>query len=353
MPTPVSPFKWAFSLKQQSDYGTVLPGTDITYSYPLDNRFIPDQGTEQWTNEGTAGKGHQFLTEVVNLYQDSQFKHTLRCSSFILPFLFGLAVGEIVSVQPDDIGAPNTWRHTIKPKRTADAAWNAQLPVTSIVWQPWPGKQVIFRDKLIKAIALSAQKGAALMADVDWIGSGYYETSSITIPEPEQVSFLNFPQISFDFGGTDLTAEVDDFKFSLTNNLIEKDYPGGSPRLDSSDETSPWVRKRLLKNGEKPETFDLSFQVFLDPAIDFQQLALDRTEKNLIFGFKGDLIEDIYYHEVKLKVPKCIMKPSKIAEKDGFFVWDVQTHILYDSGIDAPFEIEITNTTQEYLALPT
>jgi len=64
----------------------------------------------------------------------------------------------------------------------------------------------------------------------------------------------------------------------------------------------------------------------------------------------GDLIEDTYYHQLLITIPKLKYSDITIGIEDGRQVYNVSCNCFYDSGSSGPLSIEVINTQTSYLA---
>lgn len=340
--------KGGFATKKQTAYGTAVTDVDITEAHPYEGNQI-DFTVEKIDDKDQAGKGNEFPTWQANTTCSTQGTMNFHASSYILGFGFALVNGKLVTSQPDDVGAPDTYEHECSMMDIDDPAVGKQLPCFTYVEQLSTDHKRKYRDMLVKSLALSGQTGEHLKLGLELLGSGHWETSSITMPSLVQTSFLRFVDIQFDYDGTPLSAQLKDVNFKHVNTLAENDgYFPGSGILNETD-GAPQVRGRCLCSARSVElTFKMLIKNF-----DLETDMLNNTEKAITITAEGSTIETTYKHKLVLELPKVILKATKLGESDGFFVFDVETTILWDSTLNAPYKATIQNNVPEYLGTPT
>jgi len=343
----VSPkaIRGAFSTNQQTSYGTALPDTSITIAHPYEGNKI-EKPLDKWNNKSMAGKGHEFATYVKNKGISTNGSLTFDSSSFILGWALAFLNGSCVSSQPDSTTA---YRHTIKMMDINDPSIGKQLPSFSYVEQLATGVQTKFRDMVIKSITITGKTKEQLKVSVEMLGSGFFETSTITMPAPGPASFLIFADVQLLWGASNISAELKSFSFKHTNELNEKDgYFPGSGRLNSNKD-APQIRGRCLVSSRSVE---LSWKMAMKTDSTIEADSLTNEVKAVTFTAEGDLIEDTYKHGLSLSFPQVVIKEVKTSEEDGMTCYDCSTELKWDDTLGAPYEAIITNITQSYLDLP-
>jgi hypothetical protein len=351
MAEPTAAARWAFANNRQSAYGTALDDVNITLSHTCTALDIVEKNPTKWKDDNVAFKGHWWVTETLPLLADLRMKRSFLGSSFILGYIPALVIGNVVTTQPDPTGSPTVYQHEIKPLRPDDPSFDLQLPVTSIV-ESYAGKKIKCRDLLGKGFEITGAKKEWWKINADLVGSGFSETSTLTMPDFMGVTLLGFASVQFDYDGTPIGAKIDNLKFSYQNNLLEDEgYHAGSGFIEI-DGKKYQVRGRLLRNGDKGETFELSFDMLLDSAIDLENDAWKLAEKAITITAEGDKIDDFYNHKMELFYPKVELNTAKLGQKDGLFNYAVTPEIKFDPTLNAPFKIVITNNVSGYLAAP-
>lgn len=167
-----------FSTKKQTAYGTAVTDVDITEAHPYEGNQI-DFTVEKIDDKDQAGKGNEFPTWQANTTCSTQGTMNFHASSYILGFGFALVNGKLVTSQPDDVGAPDTYEHECSMMDIDDPAVGKQLPCFTYVEQLSTEHQRKYRDMLVKSLAISGQTGEHLKLNLELLGSGHRETSHI------------------------------------------------------------------------------------------------------------------------------------------------------------------------------
>lgn len=336
-----------FSLKQQSAYDTALADTDITAAHTLKTDNTPDFDPEKITNEGHFGKGHEFATYQRNTTVSTGFNMTCDSTTYILPWVFGLACGKLVTALED--GTTGVYKHEITLMNTKTAG--VQLPVTTIVHSIGDGQKFKYRDMAAQSATLSGDTGKQFECGCVLLGSGHQEASSMTMPAlVSPVSHPRFLDLTLTYGGSDISAKIKDFSFKLENTFNDKDgYTAGGPKLETGVDGSPVCRSRLLLDARKVE---LSFKMLLENDSFFADL-LSNTERAITMTAEGSIIESTHRHKIELSFPKVVLKELARGKDGKLFTRDVKCTVKWDDSIQSPFKLTVVNDVPEYLGLPT
>lgn len=341
--------KSAFSLKQQSAYGTALAEVDINKAHPIEGESQVEHELEKWTDKDEYGKGHHWTTEQKNLTASTSLSRSYRLSSFIASWASAFSLGDVTESQPDQSGSPSVYQLDIKPINISDSTVGQQLPVTTYVESLAPNLQFLYRDLLVKGFKLSGKLKEFLKLSMDMVGSGWEEENSMAMPSLLQTSFLRFPDVIFSYGGTEYTAKLKSFEFGFDSELDEDGgYQPGSGYLYPDTAHKAQVRSQLLATGQSAS---FKFQVCLenkDILNDFKQNA----ERALVLSAEGDVIENDYRHKIMITIPKAVLTANKIGNDNKLLVYDCEVGFNWDSATAAPFSIQIITDVSGILALP-
>ena len=331
----------AFSLKKQSAFGTAIPDTDLTLAHPVESDEIFTDDLETWSDEGSYGKGHEYPTRRENLTASTGFKMTTKASSLFLGWGLAFACGSVTTVQPDDVGAPNTYEHTFKPMDISDPAIGKDLPVATFVQKLTSFRKTLFRDMTVKSLKLSGQVKQHLALELEFVGSGYSESSTLSMPALASVSFLRTADITFNVGGVDISAKLVSFEL-MHSNAIDEDagYRPGSGALPDGAQ----IRAKLPVESRQTA---VKFRVEMNDDT-FRDYMRNNTPKSVTITAEGTAIEQEYKHKLEITIPKCFLKASPSKEKN-FYVWDIECEVSWDDVSAAPFTAVVTNTTPAYL----
>lgn len=331
--------KHAFSLKQQTGYGTSLQDADIDQSHSTTDDSTVEFKLNKFNNAEEFGKGHGHPTEVTTMSADTRVSLNFRCSSWIIGYLLSLACGDVAT---SEIVAGTVYEHVFTLRQ------GTVLPVSSIIEQLHDGKQTKYRDMLCQSVTISGKHEEHITAQATFIGSGHREDITVTMPGFVTTSFPLFENVTFSIGVQDYSAELDDLTFGLTNTVNEKGYHPGSPKMDIGDGKTIACRGRCLKNGE---SLELKFKMlYKNDSIDTD--SLQNNERALTITAVGDPIDATHNHELKIEAPKAVIDAAPIGKDDKYYVYDCTTILKWDESIPGPIKITLKNDVPEYLALP-
>ncbi|MGD2087263.1 MAG: hypothetical protein PVH61_13850 [Candidatus Aminicenantes bacterium] len=329
--------KFGYSLKQQSDYGTALTAVEANHDCNNDNTF--EFPHKKVNNANTYGKGHRWPTKRETISQDAKLSQTFQCSSWILGYILSFSMGYVETTEV----VPGVYSNLFKIANVN------QLPVTTVWQQLADGNQIAVRDALIQSFSLSGKTEEHIEAQHSIIGSGYYESSAVSIPDLVTTSFLLFHNVQFQYNGVDISAKVKDLTFSYQNQLNEKDgYCPGCPKFITPNNLEVAVRKRLLKSGEQA---DLKFKMLYENN-EIQTDDLENIERDITITAVGDPIDATHNHECKIEIPKAVIDSHSLGKENNYYVYDCQVGFNWDNTITGPFQITLKNNIAEYLALP-
>lgn len=331
--------KHAFSLKQQTQYGTSLQDADIDKSHSTTDDSTVEFKTKKFTNAEEFGKGHGHATEVTTMSADTRVSLNFRCSSWIAGYLFALCCGEVAT---NELVVGTVYEHVFTLRQ------GTVLPVTSIIEQLADGMQTKYRDMLCQGVTISGKHEEHITAQATFIGSGHRESVTVTMPGFVTTSFPLFENVTFSIGVQDYSAELDDVSFGITNTVNEKGYHPQSPKMDTPGGKKIACRGRMMKNGE---TLELKFKMlYKDDSIDTD--ALENNERQITLTAVGDPIDETHNHELKIEAPKAVIEAAPIGKDDKYYVYDCTTILKWDNSIPGPIKITLKNDMPEYLALP-
>jgi hypothetical protein len=333
----------AFSTNQQDAYGTAL--TTLTHAHPYDGSIF-DFTCNKKTNADQVGKGHEHPTMVRNTTCTSGANLKFDGSSFIIGFLAAFGLGDVVTIQPDDVGAPNVYEHTCKEMKIDDPTVGRQLPVTTFVDQISTNWQYKYRDIMVKSFEFSGQLEQDIEASAELLGSGFFEKVAISMPALTGTSFISFSDLNIMYGASSLNAKIQSISFKQISEINEKHgYHPGSPTLNWITSNPPQCRGRAFV---KKRSNELKMRVEAEDD-SLHDDMLNNTETAVTITGIGDLIESTYYHKVEIIVPKAVIKVSKLGEQEDSFIYDLDFTNLYDETLEAPHKVVITNNIPSYL----
>jgi len=137
MPVSSRSLKHVFALKKQSDIGTAVVDANVDFQRG-EIEFAPWQRNRDVSvhDQGFYGKGN-FATFNELLHQSYEIASTTRPASDLdLLWMLVYSMGGLASVQPDPVGEPNQWKHTIT---FADIGTSPEVDYTSFLEQMGDG----------------------------------------------------------------------------------------------------------------------------------------------------------------------------------------------------------------------
>jgi hypothetical protein len=339
---------WAFSTKKQKDYDTALENTDITLMHPIREASVAEVTREIRSDKETYGKGHEFATTMWEVARDVRFTRTLDGSSTILGWALAFALGDITTIQPNAVGAPATYLHTMTFFDPVTET-TAQLPVTSVVERVSAGIERLLYSLAMSSVTISAEGFEQLQVALEMIGSGQTATNALARPSMPTLAYLSSSSAIIKMGDAaeDISTRIRSWQVVINNN--PRDARGYFP--------GSGLYRGRMEIGSRAilPSFVLDVSEDSDLLTDF----LAGTEVALDLRCDGDFTEGTTYkHYLRIRIPSAKYRALPIEESDGIFTYAVtfdEESVLYD-GADTPNPIctvEVQNTIGSYLVAAT
>lgn len=337
----IEAMKWAYSVKKQSDYDTVVLDADLTQSHPIREVSVAQVTKELRSDRETIGKGHEYPTQVNEVARDSRFTRAFDGSSDILGWLFAFGCGKVQTTQQ---GATAAYLHKCTLFDPA-VETTSQLPITTIVEQ-LTGAANLKRALLsmaVTGITVSAEGFEHLSVSADFIGSGKTENSTLTMPDLVAASYLasNNAVVTLGDATEDITTRVRSWSIALAN----------SPKEGRGYFPSSGLYRGRLEVGAR--TCIPSLVVDLDATSDLLDDFLANTEIALSITAEGDVISGSYKHSISFVFPNLQYQAVLIEEDEGMLTYALsfdENTVLYNIGSADPLvKIEVVNTIPAYL----
>jgi len=337
----IEAMQWAYSVKKQSDYDTVVLDADLTQSHPIREVSIGQITKELRSDRETIGKGHEYATSVREVARDTRFTRAFDGSSDILGWLFAFGCGKVQSTQQ---GATTAYLHKFTLFDPAVEA-TSQLPVTTVVEQITSAAALkrALMSMAVTGITVSAEGFEHLSVSADFIGSGQAVASTLSMPELVAASYLssNAATITLGDAAEDITTRIRSWSVALANN--PKEGRGYFP--------SSGLYRGRLEVGAR--TVIPSLVVDLSADSDLLDDFLANTEIALDILCEGDVISGSYKHSIRFVFPDLQYQAVLIEEDEGMLTYALsfdENTVLYDSGsADPPVKVEVVNTVPAYL----
>jgi len=232
-----------------------------------------------------------------------------------LAFFLAMAMGSVVSSQPDATGAPNTWEHLIT---YLNDDTGILLPTRTIRENDGISDKE-YKGVACKSIEISGQKGehVEMVANLLGLGNETIEASgTYTKPSTVLESYLNYSDVNLRkggtwdpvaktiTGGTALEAKLKNFKFNFDN--------GATPEFAFGDNSK--AATEIRAKGRLTTKLEAEFE------IDDESHKTDLeagTEFALIIPIVGTTIEGTYNYTVEFLFPRCKYAAAKKGTDDG------------------------------------
>lgn len=329
----------AFTTKKQSAYGTENIDGDLTLSHLMEAPDIADRVPEVMPDDDRVGYNHEFSEnqEIESWEVTRAFKFNL--TSLMAGWIGAFGLGSVVTTQPDVGESPNTYDHTCKWSTAA----SKQNPVTTFVEKVSTGIKRKIPDLAVATFEISGEGKQRIQGSVELVGSGRSEASTLTMPASvnQGGSFLRMRGVNFQIGPS--ASEID-----VSSRLKSWSWTGDLDlQLDDGYFPGSGLFRGRCEWGVRKS--DLTFTLLLDSG----SQEIDDLEANnylkLILLIQGDLIEDTYYHQATLTLPRISYRAVQVGEEGPFLVYNVECNIHNDSVSGYPIEWVVRNDQPTYL----
>lgn len=343
----VEGMQWGYSTLKQEDYITPLDDGDITLTHPIREASVAEITKEIRSDKAQYGKGHEFATWSHEVARDLRFARSFDGSSQILGWALAFAMGKITSVQPDSVGAATVYHHTMTFFNPLTDG-TAMMPTTTVVERVSAGIKRKLESLAIASLNITAEGFEHLVCSIDMLGSGKAVANTMTMPTmPTGLAFLSSQDATIKLGNAaeELTTRIRSWSIAINNN--PKDARGYFP--------SSGLYRGRLEVGSRSIIPNIVVDVKEDDDILADFLA--NTEVALDLYAQGALIEDTYYHYLRIRFPSMLYRAIPIEENDGVWTYNItfdEESVLYISG-DTPaplVQVEVQNTVESYLEDP-
>ncbi len=328
-----------FSTAKETAYGTAATvDTALNFEGSPTDIAINEAKTNE---EEITGLNEPDQHEILNWKLEGT--HAQRAMPHNVALLGALAMGKVTSDQPDNVNAPNTYRHWIERDIT-----NVALPsITLVEYDGIAKKQYL--GIYGKSLKLSGERGDFLKMEAAFGGMGKEEASAIAKPTVVVESYLRYGDANLTRGGslsgtvaggnlavggspTSFQADLKSFEYTVENNAV--------PLYEMGDNTGYVTRV------ERGDRFTHSLSAVLEMQDDTHKTGLTAgTEYVLNIPIIGGLIEDVQKYTVELIFPRVVYKEAK-KDRDGHVMTvNADFQILEDSTYGSVIMIIINKQT--------
>jgi hypothetical protein len=298
---------------KQTNYATVLTDGNLQIGkrVPPESAVFGQPDVKRWTSQTLSMKGTDFAGQVQETERDLVETLNLVGDSWLLPWAFAMAMGNVTSTQPNAGGAPTAWQHVIRPLDPSSAG--KDLPATTIYSEAanTANLQRRLQSMCVKDVTLDFPKSSPLKCVVNLIGSGAVTTGALASPPAVMTLVpLMSNDLVFKYGTqgapTDISSQIiaGSLKFSFTWNPDDANSRAPSGGLYRS---RMWVGTPHL---------NLSFRRLVDdaastPSDDF----FADTIQEVLFSVNGPLIAAAEFHRISIRGLAVIPQVVKIGQE--------------------------------------
>lgn len=361
-PSHVQQRRFARSIIPQADYKVA---TDVTDEANIVEFLVKDKNLTKTPvntedNKGDSN-GHNWPTEDYVTTNETEVSHDLRvCSEEIgrdLLLAFGAVVVTVLT-------AAAAWKHKFTP---LDIAVSKQLPAITLVEIVGSGLNRLIPSLVVESFELKSEGAAGhVSAAVQYRGSGKVTTpSGIAVADIDAVrlSGLHYFTASMiklvisDAGtlANGLTYgaanRIDSFVFRVKNNLLnDQGYIPGDELYQTADTpASGIIRSELLV-----ESQDFELEINARFASQSDQLAALRTRKELdvLAAWTGPVITGLHKHKLAVNAPRVRYEMVELGEKDNVVQVQLKCKLFFDTTLDYPAAVELSNAVESYTEIP-
>jgi len=352
-PVRIYDYLWAFSLiHKQTAYGTATADASLINAIPIIGYDTPETTQTKYTDQSRIGKGHEFSTVERELMRDIRLARTMDLSSAMGAFVAAFVMGSdaITSLSPG-------YSHVLT---LANPANGKQVPVFTIAEQPLgPGAANMIRrirDLALNDFTMSGRAGEVSQLQFNAIGSGFTSSGAFSggFPGITTTHVLDSLLAVFKIGvqgsggalgGTDITTRLDDWSFTVSCSLDEKNgyQPGGGIYR-----TRMWFGERKVS---------AKFTVWVDNSqSDMFDALLAQTEQEISLTLTGDTVGGIT-HSMQALWPATRFTAVKIAQnqKDDKVCYmitinDADIYLDGTGTVNQAFQLTFVNDITAYLS---
>lgn len=334
----------AFSLAKETSYGTAQSTIDQLLHFEGAPADVTINNQETNENEITG------LTDVSSreiITYGLEFQHAQRMLPHNSALFLAMCMGKVTTDQPDNVNAPNTYRHYLE----RDLTLPELKSVTMIENDGSEQKQ--YPGIYCKGITLSGERDSFCKIEADLGGSGQESTDVTGKPNQVGESYMRFGDVTVNRGGsfsgsvaggdlahggspTDLSAKVRSFSYKVENNA--------NPVYEMGDQ-SKYVSR--VERGRR-WSHELNVQFELEDGSHHTGLT-QGMEYAFSLPIVGSLIEDTYNYRCTLYFPKVVYREAKKSEDDGTLLVDAVFEVLEDATYGSVIA-EVHNKVTSYLS---
>ncbi|MGE0133039.1 MAG: hypothetical protein AB7U82_33600 [Blastocatellales bacterium] len=365
MPINIQQRGYGMSRIPQTNYATATPGnTSAPYNYtPV---LVKDQNFANYRPEARDNKGAStgsfYPTEVYTLSHDVENQKELDIDSIMIGRFLLLALGSVVTTQPDAGGNPLVYQHVFKPM---DFFASLQLPATSWVERLGGGLNVLYPSNVVRRLRISGDGINRINGNVEFQGSGkrtspsgliFAPTASYHIPPLGNFTYFTNSQLGLTVADAVTLANpvpycadkrVESWAVEIANTLLAEDAyrPCAGDYQTPGDNTSGAIRsEELIGDQDIIEEFVVRLETSSD------EYAALMTAKKLDWKITltGPTISTTYKHTLEIRSELTQYQAIEIQNKNGIAVLRIVPRALYDQANNKIISFTLVNTEASY-----
>ena len=349
MPSRMEDRILVLSKLKQANYATILTDANLIAGkrVPVEAPVFGQPDIKRWTNQSLSMVGHDYATLAQQVEREMTESLQLVGDSWLLAWLFAFAMGNVVSTQPNAVGAPAAWQHVIKPLDPSAAG--KDLPVTTIYAEAAAAANLQRRlqSMAVKDVTLEFPSSAPLKATANLVGSGQVTSGALATP-PALMTLvpLMSNDLVFKYGPqgapVDISSQIvhGSVKFGFTWNLDDANSraPGGGLFRSRAWVGSPHI--------------SLEFQRMVDDAASAPNDDwLADTIQEVLFSVNGPLIAVAEFHRISIRglaVIPTVVKLGQSGDKSVYQYTIAPDHWLKQGAADV-VTVTCENTETSFL----
>ena len=325
---------WAFSLKKESAYGTILAFADLDKKVAFDESGSAQRTPNIVSDRRRLGKGSPFTTQDRIVAWDSRITRPVPLSTLTAGWILSFVLGKHVA------GGVGPFTETLT---FADQATGAQAPSTTI-WTGDGGDLYRLPGMSCNSCEISWRAQEEVLISSEWIGSGN-RTEGDHSAEPNPIAhgivIAGDVVVNMDAPGEVTPADISDRilegRIRISQNLAAD--LGYSPGAGA-------FRNRLWFGDQ---TVQVDLTLFDDGSGDIEDLVANRTKQELNFLFPFDA-----NNKIAIDIPVMKWLSANKTSQGGFRAYQATTGDdgVYKDGTgtpDEPVQVVITTSVQQDL----
>ena len=336
-----------WSPKVQTTFGTGLADGLLTTRVRPRNSDVAKM-TKLYRSDLEHIKGDEFATDIQELSRSLSRSLVMDANSNNLGLAFAFAMGGVTTVQPDDIGDPNAWEHTIIFQAQSGGKDAQFTTIHEDVTADISQKLV---DMVLAEMTLAGGVGpdaGPLELTTNWIGSGVTEAGMAAPPALAAEKALMFSRDAvFSIGAegapVDISEQIREWSLSITQNIDED----GGYFLGSGK-----TRGRLWYG---PRRVSFSFVVHMKETDNIKTLFDGVTKQEIKIEIDTGVLTTggtVENHTLEIRLPNLILPTLDDADEVGMKTWRVEITpeaIMKGATLTEVLQVIVTNEEIDYL----